>query len=152
MGRIVGEPRDDDSLIDLIDFVDLFDDLRRYLSIGLEVELLSPVDSREVDEVEVVFIGEGDCQLGSLLLLVALDADNRSFVPFLNESDQELDGVVWPFEEHFPGEFAEDCPQLVLYDVLLGHLVPLQGLLFVHCSYINNIDLRNIRLGGNSPT
>ena len=58
--------------------------------------------------MEIEFVGKRVCQFSSFLLLVSLDANDRSFIPLLKIVDQELDGLFWSFEKDLLGQFAEE--------------------------------------------
>ena len=51
-------------------------------------------------------------------------------------SDQIFDGVLGSIKQHLPRELAEECSEFILLYELLGLLIAIESLLFVHCSYI----------------
>lgn len=49
--------------------------------------------------------------------------------------DQVLDGFFGPVEEQLASEFAEQRSEFILFDELLGLLIFVKSLLFVHDYY-----------------
>ena len=103
--------------------------------------LLTSEESIDVHQAKIVLISEGGCNPCPFLLVISLYADNHLGVSTLEILDEESERIFGSLEQELLGELREQMAELVLLDECFGVCVSLEGLLFVHCSYITIMEL-----------
>lgn len=96
LDNIVWIPRDNNAFIHRLDFLQL----SHYLLINLVISFTIPIrdafkDLSKLNDFIIKFVGNIFCDFDSILLVIAVQGYNLSFVPLLKVIDEILNGVLW---------------------------------------------------------